>query len=344
MKRCFDWLLSVTLLVVGILSGPIACMPSRPAEDEAAKPDPQQLLSAGNASLERRGFGAAFESFRSADDARPGTVNAETWKAVGDGLAEDGDIVDSDRAAFSAYERALKAAPGIEGVRWRQAKLLLRAPVPKTQEALALLDEEDRLHPGGRDSYNLRKGTLDAEEARRRRVADAAAGASAAATARAKEQRDRDEQRANESAQKARLRTQVGAIGSLTCRLEGYRVFGREFGNDLHSVVASGTFAGVLLQCVNNGRSSTYFPATAFAILDRQGRRFAIDSNSSFELAVWNEDAEIQNPEALQMHPGVPRFVQLMFELPIDLASSGSVRLGFARNVLQLVPEGLPAE
>lgn len=339
----FGALLSLVATLLVLAVGSAGCTPpdSTRTGDDGAEVDPAKLSAAGNQALKKRDVQAAFESFRQADEARPGTISAARWKAVGDGLADYNDIFESDVAAVSAYERALRADPQAPGIRWREARLHVRAPVPRIKEALALLDEEDRLHPGGRDSYNVRKEIEDARSAERRKAADAVEGANAAAAARAREQQERARRRAEEDAQKAMLRSQVGAIGPITCRLEGYRVFGHEFGNDLHSVVASGVFAGVLLQCVNNGRDSAYFPASAFAVVDPEGRRYSIDSNSSFELAVWNEDAEIQNPEALQLHPGSPRFVQLMFDLPPELARNESARLGFAKNQFRLI---FPAE
>ena len=334
----FATLLRVALLLLGIWVGPSGCAPpdSTRSGDDAAEANPEKLLATGATALEKHDFQQAFESFRAADEARPGTVNVNQWKTVGEGLAGYNDIFESDKAALSAYERALKADPSAAGIRWREARLLIRAPVPRIKEALALLDDEDRLHPGGRDSYNVRKGIEDTLSAERRRAADGAQGATAAAAARAREQQERARRHAEEDAQKALLRSQAGAIGPVTCRLEGYRVFGREFGNDLHSVVAAGVFAGALLQCVNNGKTSVYFPAAAFAIVDTSGNRYSIDSSGSFELAVWNEDAEIQNPEALQLHPNSPRFVQLMFDLPEPVASAESTRLTFAHSAMRL--------
>jgi tetratricopeptide (TPR) repeat protein len=330
-----------TVLVSSISAAGCTPPDSTRTGEDAAEVDPAKLSATGNRALEKRDFQEAFEAFRQADEARPGTISAERWKAVGDGLADYNDIFESDVAAVSAYERALKADPKASGIRWREARLHVRAPAPRIKEALALLDEEDRLHPGGRDSYNVRKGIQDAEAAEQRRKAQGAEGATAAAVARARDRQEREQERAQQDARRTALRTQVGAIGPITCRLEGYRVFGHEFGNDLHSVVASGVFAGVLLQCVNNGRDSVYFPASAFAVVDSTGRRYSIDTSSSFELAIWNEDAEIQNPEALQLHPGSPRFVQLMFDLPPELASNESARLGFAKNQFRLI---FPAE
>jgi hypothetical protein len=81
--------------------------------------------------------------------------------------------------------------------------------------------------------------------------------------------------------------------------------------------------------------------AVQLAQRDPAGRRYSIDTSGSFELAIWNEDAEIQTPEALQLHPGSPGFVQLMFDLPPELASNESARLGFAKNQFRLI---FPAE
>jgi hypothetical protein len=250
-------------------------------------------------------------------------------------IAEGGALDESEPTAMDAYARALEASPKYPGLKVLQARELLRDGSSREEEALALLDEEEANHPGMPETRRLRKQILKRREAEARNRARESERAL----------RELDYERQQEESQRKRqesverFRTQNAEIGGVFCQLEGYRAFGKEFGGDLHSSVASGTFVGVLLQCVNGRRSTVYFPAEAFAIVDAHGRRFAIDTNSSFDLAIWKNDAEINNPEALQLHPGIPRFVQLMFDIPPDAAQAPTTRLAFASKTMQLIFE-----
>lgn len=316
-----------------------ACRASQPAQgpddalpDDSAKRT-REALADGDSALRREAGRAAFQLFVRADRIQPGSVGAERWTDVGDLMSVDEDVTDRDAMAMNAYSRAVKADPKWRGPRFGSARLLLRHSAPDLKAALNLLDEEEALGAPTPEVLALRrqvKERLDETRAEeKRRDEEHERGTRALAAEEAERSQSRQERL-------AAMHAQTVESGSILCQLEGYRNFGKQFGNEMSPSVAAGSFVGVLVQCINRGRTSLYFPAGQVAIVDGSGRRFAIDTSSSFDLAVWKNDRDIQNPEALQLHPGSPRFVQLMFDLPEDVASARSTRLAIGNKAMSL--------
>jgi hypothetical protein len=321
---------------VGLLSG---CRAAHPAQGpDTAAPDDSakrtsEALADGDSALRREAGRAAFQSFTRADRIQPGSVDAKRWAETGDLLGVDDDVSNRDALAMNAYARAVKADPKFPGPRYGSARLLLRNRAPDLKEALDLLDEEEALGDADPKVLALRKHVkerLDASRAdEKRRDEEHDRGARALAAEDAERSRSRQERL-------EAMHAQTIEAGSILCQLEGYRNFGKEFGNEMSPSVAAGSFVGVLVQCINRGKASLYFPSGQVAIVDSSGRRFAIDTSSSFDLAVWKSGRDIQNPETLQLHPGSPRFVQLMFDLPDDVATAGSTRLAIGGKTMAL--------
>lgn len=321
---------------VSLLSGCRAPQPSESPEmatpDDSAKRT-REALEDGDSAVRREAGRAAFQLFIRADRIQPGSVGAERWTNVGDLLTVDEDVSDRDAVAMNAYSRAVKADPKWRGPRFGSARLLVRQSAPDLKAALNLLDEEEALGLPTPEVLALRrhvKELLDETRAEEKRRDDEhERGTRALAAEEAERSRSREERL-------AAMHAQTVEAGSILCQLEGYRNFGKEFGNEMSPSVAAGSFVGVLVQCINRGRTSVYFPAGQVAIVDGSGRRFAIDTSSSFDLAVWKSDRDIQNPEALQLHPGSPRFVQFMFDLPEDVAAARSTRLAIGNKAMSL--------
>jgi len=337
-RRCWR----VVAVCIGFVGVPMACEPPTAMngdwpESTAVLEKAEGALAAGDAAVKRGAWDEAFEQYRKADNVRYGTVGAARWKALGDLIASAGDAFNADPVAVRAYARALKADPKYPGIHLGQARILMHEPLAKPTDAMAALDEEEQAHPGNPEVRKLREKVQARLDAEKRAEDEKRATREAFEGDRARRQLEGEH---HEETAKDRYRTQSVEARGIFCRLEGYRVFGDEFGGEYHSSTASGTFAGALIQCVNKTKSSLYFPASEFAIVDTLGRRFAIDASSSFDLAVWKEDRSIANPEALQLHPGSPRFVQLMFDLPPDVAAATSTRLVFANQGMQVVFEG----
>lgn len=330
------WLMAFACVIVGLLSGCRADQPaqspdSSPADDSARRA--REALADGDSAVHREAGRAAFQLFVRADRIQPASVGAQRWTDVGDLLSVDEDASDRDALAMNAYARAVKADPKWRGPRFGSARLLLRQGAPDLKAALALLDEEEALGDAEPKVLALRKHVkqlLDESRAEeKRRDEEHERGTRALAAEDAERSRSREERL-------EAMHAQTIEAGDILCQLEGYRNFGKEFGNELSPGVAAGSFVGVLIQCINRGKASLYFPAGQVAIVDGGGRRFAIDTSSSFDLAVWKSDRDIQNPEALQLHPGSPRFVQLMFDLPDNVATAGSTRLAIGGKTMSL--------
>lgn len=321
---------------VSLLSG---CRAPQPAEaPDTAAPDDSakrttEALADGDSAVRREAGRAAYQLFVRADRIQPGSVGAARWTDVGDLLSVDEDVGDRDALAANAYSRAVKADAKWPGPRFGSARLLLRQDAPDLRAALALLDAEEALGDPKPEVLALRrhvKELLDeTRAAEKRRDEEHERGTQALAAEEAERSRSRQERL-------AAMHAQTVEAGNILCQLEGYRNFGKEFGNEMSPSVAAGSFVGVLVQCINRGRTSVYFPAGQVAIVDGSGRRFAIDTSSSFDLAVWKSDRDIQNPEALQLHPGSPRFVQFMFDLPDNVATAASIRLAIGNKTMPL--------
>jgi len=337
-RRCWRGL----VLCLGFVGVPVACEPPVAMngdwpESTAVLENADAALKAGDSAVKSKAWDEAFEQYRKADDIRYGTVGAARWTTLGDLIASIGDVFNSDPVAMKAYARALKADPKYPGIHLGQARVLMHEPTPNPPNALAALDEEEQAHPGSPDVRKLRQKIQAGLDAEKRAEDEKQAIRDKFESDRAQRQLEGEH---HEETAKDRYRTQSVEARGIFCRLEGYRVFGDEFDGEYHTSTASGTFAGALLQCVNNTKRSLYFPASDFTMVDTMGRRFAIDASSSFDLAIWKSDRSIANPEALQLHPGSPRFVQLMFDLPPEVAAATTTRLVFANKGMQVVFDG----
>ncbi|MCC6809177.1 MAG: DUF4352 domain-containing protein [Deltaproteobacteria bacterium] len=215
------------------------------------------------------------------------------------------------------------------GARLGLAALAFRPERRDVQAALAFLAEEEGLQPGRVEVAALRKEV-------ERYAAEQAEIARDIKQAEEKEQEAK--QRAVET--KAKLQAQLHRVGAIECRTISYDVLETEIGDDIASVTANGVFVGVLVKCTNIGKRTASVNSPDFALVDAAKRRYEIDRKGSYYYAVTGGTADnaekFRTPEFLQLHPGVPSYIALVFDLPTAVASQAGLALDFRRSKFSL--------
>ncbi len=232
--------------------------------------------------------------------------------------------------AAQAYEAGIKRDPRYPGPRLGLARLAIGAVPVDTAKVLQLLSEEEGLQPGRSEVAELRQRVqhlVEASEARRR--------ARDEASAREAESERRDQET------RAKIQSQVARVGPLECKPIVYEELGESIGSDVATTTASGVYVAALVKCINVGKKTVRASASDFTLIDRSGRRYAVDSKGSYYQSITaradDEGEERQRtPDLLQLHPGVTTSIVAVFDVPPSVAQAPDIKLDIRGAKLQL--------
>lgn len=294
----------------------------------------EMLMVQGDEAIERGDLRSAQQSFDRATIANRNPTAAPRWLRLGRAYLATGSA-SARPLARKAFKMAIRADGLYPGPRLELAKLA--AEDGSLEEALRLLDEAEKVEPSA-EVQNVRELVLSrrAEQEERTREAEL----------QAEHQRQlREDEEARQGARKRRLQTQVFSAGGLQCQAIDYAEIGKAFGNEVASTTAAGTYVSVLLKCANQLQETKYFPTGQMVLVEPSGRTYAVDFDASFQFYLSKQDDEIANPEHLQLHPALPRYIALLFDIPPALASDPGLALKFGPHRFLLNPsEGVTPE
>jgi|GEM_PF-2980981 len=297
----------------------------------------EQKMKKGDDAFERGDLSTALTVYKEGTGSNPTPRDAERWYRLGLALVATNESWAMDHARQSFY-LALKANRELPGPRLELARFEIEAK--NFKEADKLLAREVGIQANDEASgllADVRTHIAAEEEARLDHIREKEERRAAQDQA----HRERKEAKLH---QKRQLQTQTHRVGGLQCQTIDYAEIGKSFGDEMMSTTAGGTFVSVLLKCENLSSKSGSFPWTRLHLLDGEGRQFSTDWDASLQFAVSKADDEIANPEGLQLHPGVPRYIAMLFDLPPSSATDTRTVLVFGPHRFQLVfPPESPA-
>lgn len=226
-------------------------------------------------------------------------------------------------ARCNAYDPYIEAAPNEWARNFTSAKKLLERDKQDACRQFTRYENAEKQRAIAESRANEAKARQEEYEHR-------------AAARRAQEQLAQE----RETERKAKLQSTVHTVGGVRCQAIDFRRIGEEIGSDLSSSSASGLYVGVLVKCENTGRSSLRMSSSDFALKDGAGRTFAVDLDGSIEALIWQEDDQIKNPELLQLHPGVPTYVGLIFDVPDEVIVDPDLQVAIGQALFPLNFEG----
>lgn len=283
----------------------------------------------GEEALDRGDLSGAKHAFERAVGANEQPTAAARWFRLGKAYLDTGEEWALSPARQSFY-RALKADREFPGPRLELARMAIGER--NLDEALKLLKREQQI-----------ENTAEVQSLLAQVVGSVSEQQHQEEVARSAQQREdeeivrqRQEQAGRALEAKRLLQAQEFSAGGLRCQTIDYSNIGRSFGDEMSSATAGGTYVAVLLKCTNDLGGTKYFPSGEIVLLDPSGRSYSVDFDASLQFAISKQDEEVANPEGLQLHPDLPRYIALMFDVPISLAESKEVRLKFGPHRFQL--------
>lgn len=292
--------------------------------------DQERQMERGEEALEQGDLQTAQHDFDEAGSVNELPRAAPRWFRLGKAYVATGEEW-AKPLAIQSFNRARAADPKLPGVRFELARFALLDN--DFNLASRLLRKEIDLAPNKDASALLSK--IEEHLRRERQIAIEASRQEAAEKAREEARYARAKQ--ERLRRKGLLQAQIHSLGNISCKVVDYDEIGDTLGNDIVATTAAGTYVALLLLCESSANKTVYFPASAFALVGSNGGIYNIDTTASFYFAVTKQEEDVANPEALQLHPGLARYVGLMFDVPSEIVDDERTHLAFGKNTYQLV-------